>query len=40
VTRRRPARIELLATLRFEGARAGAFTGEFVALPAVDADVR
>jgi thioesterase domain-containing protein len=40
VTRCRPARIEMLATLRFEGARAGAFTGEFVALPAVDADAR
>ncbi len=34
VARGRPARIEMQATLRFEGARAGAFTGEFVGMPA------
>lgn len=33
VARARPARIEMQATLQFEGARAGAFTGEFVAMP-------
>ena len=40
VARRRPARIEMQATLRFEGTQAGAFTGEFVALPAADDDDR
>jgi thioesterase domain-containing protein len=34
VARGRPARIEMRAALCFEDARAGAFTGEFVALPA------
>jgi thioesterase domain-containing protein len=34
VARGRPARIEMQAMLRFQGARAGAFIGEFVALPA------
>ena len=40
VARGRPARIEMQATLRFEGTQAGAFTGEFVALPAADDDDR
>ena len=34
VARGRPARIEMRATLHFAGGRAGAFAGEFVALPA------
>ena len=34
VVRGRPARIEMRATLTFADAQAGAFTGEFVALPA------
>ena len=33
VARGRPARIEMRATLSFAGARAGAFIGQFVALP-------
>jgi thioesterase domain-containing protein len=33
VARGRPARLEMHAALTFHGARAGAFTGEFVALP-------
>ena len=36
VVRGRPARIEMHATLTFAGAQAGAFNGEFVALPAAD----
>jgi thioesterase domain-containing protein len=36
VSRSRPARIEMRSTLSFDGARVGAFTGEFVALPADD----
>ena len=38
IARGRPARIEMRATLIFAGARAGAFTGEFVALPADPGD--
>ena len=38
LARGRPARIEMRATLHFAGARAGVFTGEFVALPASGAD--
>jgi thioesterase domain-containing protein len=37
VARGRPARIEMQATVEHAGVRAGAFTGEFVALPAADA---
>jgi len=36
VARGRSARIEMHATLTFAGAQAGAFAGEFVALPAAD----
>jgi thioesterase domain-containing protein len=36
VARGRPARIEMRAALIFAGAQTGAFTGEFVALPAAD----
>lgn len=40
VARGRPARLEMRATLVFEGANAGAFTGEFVAMPAGRRDER
>ena len=38
IARGRRARIEMHATLHFAGGRAGAFTGEFVALPGADGD--